>query len=298
MSESTKTQRILRLILYLSNGFPRTKEECTEFLGIRDTAFYSYRNLLSEIGFDIRQKEGRYWIDCSVPDSQVLLKVLNFSEEEMYLLSECLDILEGKTGILTTGLREKLVSFLNQDEAIEDYILKNKSEKELLIQKAIRTKRQVLLMNYSSGNSGTVRDRLVEPYEFRENFSLLWAYDVELKQNRQFKISRAEKVEETPLCWEYEHLHRSKPVDIFRNTGDLDKEIILILNVRSRNLLVEEYPLSFRHLTNISDNKFRLEVKVAKYEGPGRFVLGLSDDIEVVGGEGFRDFLRLKRKKL
>jgi hypothetical protein len=93
-------------------------------------------------------------------------------------------------------------------------------------------------------------------------------------------------------------MHRSKPVDIFRNTGDLDKEIHLIMNVRARNLLVEEYPLSGRYLTKIRVDRFGLEVKVAKYEGPGRFVMGLIDDIEVLGDEGFKDFLISKKKMI
>lgn len=295
MSDDTKTHRILRLILCLSNGYPRTKEECTEFLGIRDTAFYSYCNLLKETGFEIRQKGGRYWIDCSVPDSRVLLNVLHFSEEELFMLSGCLDILEDGTGV-SAALRKKLVSFLNQDKVIEDYILKKKSARVSALQKAIMNKHQALLLNYSSGNSGTVKNRLVEPFEFKDDFNLVWAFDTDLKQNRQFKVSRMEAIMETPVGWEYEYLHRSKPVDIFRNTGDLDKEIELMLNVRARNLLIEEYPLSGMHLTRIRENRFRLEVKVAKYEGPGRFVMGLIDDIEVAGGEGFIVFLGEKKK--
>lgn len=296
MSDDTRTHRILRLILFLSNGFPRTKEECIEFLCIRDTAFYSYCNLLKETGFDLRQKDGRYWIDCSVPDSRVLLNLLHFSEEELFLLSRTIDNLDSGP-VVSASLRKKLVTFLNQDKAVENYIIKQKSSKVFAIQKAIKSRNQALLLNYSSGNSGTVRNRLVEPFEFKDDFNLVWAFDVDLKMNRQFMVSRAEDVAETPLRWEYEHLHRSKPVDIFRNTGDLDKEIDLVLNVRARNLLIEEYPLSSRHIERIRENRFRLRVKVAKYEGPGRFVLGLADNIEVLGGEEFKKFLLEKQKK-
>ncbi len=296
MSDDTKAHRVLRLILFLSNGYPRTKEECNEFLSIRDTAFYSYCNLVKETGFDLRQKNGRYWIDCSVPDSRVLWNILHFSEEELFLLSRSIDVLEYGSAI-SAGLRSKLVSFLNQDKAIENYIVKKKSDKVLTLQKAIKSRKQALLLNYSSGNSGTVRNRLAEPFEFKDDFNLVWAFDVDLKQNRQFMVSRAEDVVVTPLNWEYEHLHRSKPVDIFRNTGDLDKEIDIVLNVRARNLLIEEYPLSSRYTERIRENRFRLKVKVAKYEGPGRFVLGLSDDIEVVGGEGFKYYITKKKRK-
>ncbi|HPM03692.1 MAG TPA: hypothetical protein PK816_16150, partial [Candidatus Cloacimonadota bacterium] len=99
VADNTKTHRVLRLILCLSNGHPKTKEECKEFLEISDTAFYSYCNLLKETGFDLRQKEGRYWIDSSLPDSRVLLNVLHFSEEELFLLSRCIDVLDVGIGV-------------------------------------------------------------------------------------------------------------------------------------------------------------------------------------------------------
>ncbi len=297
MADYTKSHRILRLILYLSNGYPKTKEECKEFLEISDTAFYSYCNLLKETGFDLRQKEGRYWIDSSLPDSRVLLNVLHFSEEELFLLSRCIDVLDVGIGV-SSMLRKKLVSFLNQDRIIENYISGHKSEKAAALRKAIKDKRQVLLMNYYSGNSETVKNRLVEPFEFKDDFNLVWAFDLDLKQNRQFKISRIENVVETPLAWEYHHLHRAKPVDVFRNTGDLNKEIEIIVNIKARNLLIEEYPLAERSLEMIKGNRFRLKVMVAKYEGPGRFVMGLSENIEVIGGEGFRNFLMIKKEKL
>jgi predicted DNA-binding transcriptional regulator YafY len=290
MESYTKTHRILRLILCLSTGYHRTKDECTEFLGIKDTAFYSYCNLLRETGFDLKQKDGRYWIDCSLPDSKVLLNILHFSEEELFLLSRSIDILDEGTGI-SIGLKSKLVSFLNHDKVIDDYLARHKSEKVRLIREAIKNEKQVLLVNYSSGNSESVRNRLVEPFEFKDDFNLVWAYDVEIKQNRQFKVSRIEEVREIPINWEFARLHRSKPVDIFRNTGDLNKEIDLILNIKARNLLIEEYPMAGEYLVKVRDNRFGIKVSVAKYEGPGRFVLGLADCIEVRGDKGFMDFL-------
>jgi len=70
MPLGTKTHRILRLILYLSNSYPKTKDECAEFLQIKDSAFYNYRNVLLETGFNLKQKDGRYWIDYSDQDDK------------------------------------------------------------------------------------------------------------------------------------------------------------------------------------------------------------------------------------
>ena len=296
MSTDTKTHRILRFILFLSNSYPKSKDECITFLGIGDTAFYSYCHALKETGFDLHQKDGKYWIDYPDQDFQVLRKVLHFSEEETYLLSRSIDMIEEKQ-VCTTRLKQKLASFLNQNKTIESYIQKEKSAIVQLLRKAQQQKKQILLINYASGNSQTIKNRMVEPFEFKDDFNLVWAFDNVLKQNRQFKICRIEDVQETLIPWENERSHHSKPVDVFRNTGDLNKQIDLKMNLKARNLLIEEYPLSERFLTKIGSNQFVLKAPVAKYEGPGRFVLGLTEDIQIKGDEGFLEYLRIKINK-
>jgi len=292
MLTETKTHRILRLILFLSNSYPKTKEECNCFLGMKDTAFYKYRNVLLDTGFDVHQKDGKYWIDYPDQDYQILRNVLHFSEEETYLLSRTIDLLDEKP-VCTARLKQKLVSFLNQDKAIETYIHKEKSAIVQSLRKAGQAKKQILLINYASGNSQTVKNRMVEPFEFKDDFNLVWAFEPAINQNRQFKTCRIEDVQESPLPWEYERFHQSKPIDIFRNTGDLDKEVEFSLNLKARNLLIEEYPLAEKFLTKMN-NQYVLKAPVAKYEGPGRFVLGLAEDIQLTGGEGFLEYLKIK----
>jgi|SRR5665647_1189196 len=296
MPTETKTHRILRFILFLSGSYPRTKEECIHFLEIKSSAFYCYCNLLKDTGFDLHQKEGKYSIEYNEKNPHILSDLLHFTEEEAYLLSCCIDALDEKPGC-AIKLKQKLVSFLNQDKAIEAYIHKEKSAIVQALRKAQQTKKQILLINYASGNSQTVRNRMVEPFEFKDDFNLVWAFDTGLKKNRQFKICRIEDVHEAPFGWEHERLHRSLPVDIFRNTGELDKQIEFRLNLRAKNLLTEEYPLSAKYITQISPNQFLFKALVAKYEGPGRFVLGIAEDIQLIGDEGFRQFVQLKLKK-
>ncbi|HEY3371680.1 MAG TPA: WYL domain-containing protein [Prolixibacteraceae bacterium] len=297
MSTETKTHRILRLILFLSNSYPKSKEECNSFLGMKDTAFYNYRNVLLDTGFDLQQKDGKYWIDYPDEDYQVLRNALHLSEEETYLLSRSLDQVDEKPGSMT-HLKQKLVSLLNQDKATDAYIRKEKPTIVQALRKAAQAKKQILLINYASGNSETVKNRMVEPFEFKDDFNLVWAFDTALKQNRQFKVCRIEDVQETRLTWEYERSHRSKPVDIFRNSGDLDKEVEFSLNLKAKNLLIEEYPMAERFLTMINTRQYRLKAPVAQYEGPGRFVLGLAEDIDLMGDHGFLDFLKIKMNKI
>ena len=293
MLTETKTHRILRLILFLSNSYNKTKDECTDFLEIKSSAFYSYCNLLQDVGFDLRQKEGKYWIDYLEKGQQVIGNLLHFTEEEAYLLSKSIDSLDEKPG-RSANLKQKLVSFLDQDQAIEAYLHKEKSVIVNALHKAQQSKKQILLINYASGNSQTVKNRLVEAFEFKDDFNLVWAFDIALQENRQFKICRIEDICESPLPWQYERMHRSLPVDIFRNTGELNKHVEFRLNLRAKNLLIEEYPLAEKYLTAGSNNEFVFKALVAKYEGPGRFVLGIMEDIQLLGEDGFLEYLKIK----
>lgn len=293
MPAETKTHRILRLILFLSNSYRKTKEECTDFLEIKSSTFYAYCNLLKDIGFALRQKDGTYWIDYRETDQQVIGNLLNFTEEEAYLLALSIDCLEEHPA-RSAKLKQKLASFLDHDKTVEAYLQKEKSA----IVQALRTsqlaKKQILLVNYASGNSQTVKNRMVEVFEFKDDFNLVWAFDIALQENRQFKICRIGDIVESPIAWEHERLHRSLPVDIFRNTGHLDKQVEFRLNLRAKNLLIEEYPLAEKYLTAKPHNQFTFKAPVAKYEGPGRFVMGIAEDIQLVGEEGFVEYLKIK----
>lgn len=296
MAQDNKTFRLLRMILFLSESYPKTRKECTGFLAIRDSAFYNYCNELKNIGFNLQQKEGKYWIEAEGQSSNLLANLLHFTEEEAYILAKSIDAIEERS-LPVRRLKQKLVAFLNRDEAVEVYLKKEKPEIVSILNKAIGNKRQVLLVNYASGNSQTVKNRRVEPFEFKDDFNLVWAYDTDLEKNRQFKISRMENVLETPLHWKHEMQHHSKPVDVFRNTGELSKRVEFELNVRAKNLLAEEYPLAEKYITAIADNHFLFNAPVAKYEGPGRFVLGMAEDVRLTGDEGFREFVKQKIKK-
>lgn len=293
MPVETKTHRILRLILFLSNSYRKTREECTDFLEIKSSAFYTYCNLLKDIGFALRQKDGTYWIDYQGKDQQVIGNLLNFNEEEAYLLARSIDLLNENPG-RSAKLKQKLASFLDHDKTIEAYLHKEKSAIVQALRKSQQARKQTLLVNYASGNSQTVKNRMVEVFEFKDDFNLVWAFDIALQENRQFKICRIGDIVESPFAWEHEPLHQSLPVDIFRNTGHLDKQVEFQLNLRAKNLLIEEYPLAEKYLTAKPHNQFTCKVPVAKYEGPGRFVMGIAEDIHCTGDEGFLEYLKKK----
>jgi predicted DNA-binding transcriptional regulator YafY len=150
------------------------------------------------------------------------------------------------------------------------------------------------LCNYSSAHSQTIRDRLVEPFAFTTNYIQMWTYDVEERKNKLFKIKRIESIQLLPQTWQYTDEHASGNIDIFRICSFEQIPVKLKLNLRAANLLTEEYPLSEKYLTKISDNEWFLETEVCSFEGVGRFVMGLLQDIEILEPEELRDFIRKK----
>jgi predicted DNA-binding transcriptional regulator YafY len=294
MSVDSKTSRILRLILFLSNTFPKTKQECLEYLEIGNSSFYNYLQLLKETGFWIHQKDGQYWIENNSDEAgNILLKLFHFSEEEGYLLSCAIEQLDYPNTV-TFQLKKKLQLFLNHDEVLTGYLKYSKKDMATELVRAKKNKKQVLLIDYASGNSETIKNRCIEPFEFKDDFNLVWGFDVAIEKNRQFKISRIKDIIVSNLSWQYEKRHQSLPVDVFRNTGNLDKPVSFTMGIRSKNLLTEEYPLSDKYITRVNNNQYTFECNVAKYEGPSRFVMGLPDDIEVKEGDGFIKFLEEK----
>ncbi len=294
MSENNKTTRVLKLILYLSAPYSRSKQSCLDFLGVSESSFYEYIRLIRTTGLEVTQKSGCYQIIFDDTSPYAFRQAFHFTEEDAYLISRSissLDISRGKA----LKLKEKLIGFLEQDEAVKAYIYKEKPENVRLLNQAIGSKKQVMLRSYSSGNSQTIKNRIVEPFEFRDDFNLLWAYDNGAGGNRQFKVSRIGEVEVLPFSWEYAPAHRASAVDVFRNTGQLNKTVRFSMNLRAKNLLIEEYPLAEKHILR-KGNNWLFEAAVAKYEGPGRFVTGLPEDVRVAGDEGFCNFLKEKMK--
>jgi predicted DNA-binding transcriptional regulator YafY len=111
--------------------------------------------------------------------------------------------------------------------------------------------------------------------------------------NKLFRVSRIGSVEVTDTEWEFESEHRSAKMDVFRTGGSEGKRVQLELGVMAKNLLLEEYPLAVRDLSPIpGTERWLLDTVVYRYEGVGRFVIGLANDVVIREGDGLKDYLR------
>ena len=102
---------------------------------------------------------------------------------------------------------------------------------------------------------------------------------------------------DTPY-WICEDQHREVYTDIFNFSGEQRLHVSLRLGQLSHNLLVEEHPGAEPFVKQVDDNTWQADIDVVSYHGIGRFVLGLFDDIDILGDKGFINYLQEKTKRM
>lgn len=294
MDEQKKLQRMLEIILYLSVGIKRTIEEISERFEIAPRTAERYIATYREAGFVIpRPVDGLYYIDKNSPYFKEIDELLHFSKEEAYILQKAIHSIS-EENLLKSNLVKKLYSLYDFDRVPDTIVKQEHSEVIHQLQRAIKQKRKVILKGYLSANSGDLRNREVEPYNFTTNYLATWAFDTEDNCCKTFKNTRIKEVEILTLPWENEKLHKTLPMDVFRISTPEQIKVKLKLSIRAYELLCEEYPLAETCVTRLSDNEYFFESFVCSFDGVGRFILGLPGEVEVLEPEHLKIFLRKK----
>lgn len=291
--DQPKIERVLRLMTLMSGSVEYTIDELADKLETSYRSIYRYIDTFKQCGFAVEKIHGNvYRLAKLSPKYPDLDKLVYFSEEEAYLVNRLIDRLD-PTNSLKAGLQRKLAAIYSST-SIADYIDKRSNAANVeALSRAIREKRSVRLLNYESGHSGQIRDRRVEPFGFTTNFIDVWAYDLEDGRCKIFKISRMEEVEVLDAeAWAHEPEHERQGMDIFRMAGKEEFRVRLRLSMKAKNLLVEEYPLAERDLTQEPDGRWILDTGISAAAGAGRFVSGLAGEIEILEGEPLRAWLR------
>lgn len=298
MNEQPKLHQLLEMLLFLSSGLKYKLEDIAERFDISTRTAYRYINTFRDAGFVIpRPKDGYYYIDKNSPYFREISELLHFSREEAVILQKAIHSIDNEN-LLKQNLVNKLYSLYDFDRVANTIVKKEYSENIHQLIQAIRLKNQVILKEYLSANSNEARDRLVEPFDFTTNYVATWAYDVKDKCCKTFKNTRIKSVHILPNLWENEISHKKLPIDVFRISSNRQIKVTLKLSIRACELLKEEYPLAEEYIEKLNDKEYLFSAPVCGFEGVARFVMGLYNEIEVIGPGELKKYLKNKAEKI
>ena len=291
--EQPKIERLLRLMKLMTGNVNYTVNDLAERIGTTYRSVYRYIDTFKDAGFVVQNlgggvyklgKESRHFKDIS--------QLVHFTDEEAHIVNQLIEALDD-TNMLKQNLRRKLTSIYDCTSMAQSIVRGRNAQNVNALLEAMTQRRQVILRDYASSNTGVVRDRVVEPFGFTTNYVQVWCYEVDSGLNKIFKTSRIGSVDILDDTWQHAESHEEGYIDIFRMTGFEQYRVCIRLGMMAHNLLLEEYPLAERDIIQQGDS-WLLDTKVCNYRGVGRFVLGLMDDVEVLENEEFKEYLRTK----
>ncbi|MGV8879294.1 MAG: helix-turn-helix transcriptional regulator [Sphingobacteriaceae bacterium] len=291
-----KMERLLRLLMLLSGNRYYTRLELAERASISERTIYRYFDSIETAGFILECKEGAYNLKTNHSTTISLQKLFHFSDEEAFMLSKTVSLLEGESPV--KGRLTRKLNSLYDFRALTQLKSVNIHEQVHLLSEAIHKKQQVCLINYRSSNSENIGDRKVEPFDFLTDYTAVWCYDTASRSSKQFKISRIQKVQLSENKWQFTEKHQLPFTDAFRMSASKPlTEVEALLTLKACNLLTEEFPLAEIYIQE-EDNRYKLCVPIANFHGIGRFVLGLPGQVKVLAPKVFKDFLQNEIKKM
>lgn len=290
--DQAKIERLLRLMKLMTGNVNYTVNDLADRLETSYRSIYRYIESFKDAGFVVQKLDGGvYKLSKESPQFKDISQLVHFTDEEAHIVNQLIEGLDD-TNMLKQNLRKKLCSVYNCTSMASSVVRGANASNVNRLVEAIESRCQVVLRDYASGHTGNRRDRVVEPFGFTTNYVQVWCYEPESGMNKLFKTSRIGSVELTDSEWQYADKHREGYIDIFRMTGFEQQGVKLRLGMLSRNLLIEEYPLSERDITQEGEGRWLLDTKVCNYLGIGRFVMGLMDDIEIVDSPEFEEYIR------
>ncbi len=291
--DQPKLERLLRLMKLLTANTTYNVDQLASRLNMSRRTIYRYIDTFRDAGFVIKKSGDCIRLDKESPHFKDISQLIHFTEEEAVILKNAIESIDD-TNLLKQNLKRKLYSIYD-NRILADTIVKGKNATNVhALLEAIGNKRQVILHDYSSSNSrGERRDRRVEPFAFTTNYVQVWCYEHESNTCKLFKTSRIGFVESLGDGWSNESDHNIGFIDIFRMMSHTESyHIKLELGTLATNLLIEEYPLAEKDLTQIKKNLWLLDTHVANLKGVGRFVAGLLDDIHIVDSPALEEYLK------
>jgi proteasome accessory factor C len=293
MHNQNKILRVFQLINLLKTEPAKSMRHISEVLNSTERTLYRYFNLLEELGFQIQRDElNRLYIPSDHVGNEVA-----FSRDEILFLKKLLQS-TGKNVKIKDSILSKLL--VHSDVQIGTKLALNAHLGKIVdqISQGMETKRQVVLRKYHSFHTNSISDRLVEPIAFTENYKSLVAFELSSKQNKLYNIDRITSIEITKHPFRNGKMHRVEELDPFGfSRKDEQYSIELHLSMRAALLLKEEYPMTLDYIRLLENQGYySFKANVFDLRPVARFILGLSQEINIIEGKELIDFLDFQLK--
>jgi predicted DNA-binding transcriptional regulator YafY len=290
MLNQVKILRVLQLISLLKKPPAKTIKSLAGILNNTERTVYRYLDLIKELGFDLHKDQANRYIILGDFEKEAN----SFTPEEANLLKELL-LSSANKSKLKDSLLKKI--YLQSELAIQGNNLLNAHLGKIIdgLSQAINSHKQIVLKGYHSVSSSNISDRMVEPIKFTENYTYICAYEPESKENKFFKIERIMDIEILENNFEHQDKHQYATPDAFGfppNNHSEPYDIELRLRLRAYILLKEEYPAVGPFIKQeMGKDTYILKVKVNDPKPVLRFIMGLLDEVEVIGSFEFQEYL-------
>ncbi|HNS29357.1 MAG TPA: WYL domain-containing protein [Tenuifilaceae bacterium] len=280
MVEHKKLYRIFQLISRLRSPFGATKGALARDFDVSERTIERYFSLLRDLGFVIEKEGDRFKIPRIDKGQLTPENLIVFSLEEAAFIRDAI-LTSTPHSPVQKSIVSKLYALTDMDD-ISDTIYRQSVSKSIgTLREAMRERKQVVLKSYQSVSGGDVRDRLVEPIKFFSYYVYLLAFDAEVEEVRQFKIDRMGSVELTHTPWKYEGQHGSQRIDHFGMSGSTPIPVRLQLSNLAHKLMVEEFPDTGLSIKT-GGEAILYEGMVYSFEGIGRFIMGLLNEVRII----------------
>lgn len=291
MLNQVKILRVLQLISLLKKAPSKSIKNLAQTLNNTERTVYRYLDLIKELGFDLQKDQhNRFSISGDFEND-----TNNFTPEEANLLKDLL-LSSGNKSKLKDSILKKI--YLQSEVAIHANNLLNAHLGKSInsLSEAINLGRQVKIKNYHSSSSSKIHDLIVEPHRFTDNYAFVCAYELESKTNKFYKIERISEVLilDEPFRFGSEHQYTAPDAFGSPKTGNAETfEVELRLKMNAFLLIKEEYPSVIPFLKPDSENNNYHLLKVLVYDPQPvlRFIMGLLEDIEIIGSFEFQEYL-------
>ena len=292
MFNQHKIYRVLQLITQLQNKPSKSVRFMANFLECTERTTYRYIDLLKQLGFEVQKDEHNKFFILSDKETDE-----HFTKEEAGYLIEMVKT-AGKENKLQQAVLKKIYLKSEVSHQANSLFKAHLSKLVEKLNNGIAINKKVLLKQYHSVNSNKISDRLVEPFQFTENYNAICAFEIASKQNKYFNLERIIDVEVLEEPQENQEQHQVEKTDVFgfseRNGEKFEVE--LQLSLRAYVLFKEANSSLEKYITKIENSDlYLLKVNVNNPKPIISLIRGFKEELEIKGSKAFIEYLKVEK---